>query len=170
MKGVPDVEQIEDDPGPIRDGRAEGSIPPSCEGGYRQHQHANDQPDLRPAWSIQMVAPDRLKKSPRNARVHPKKQIGQIVNSIHAFGYTNPPLVDEHDKIIGGHARVEAAQRAGLKKIPAIVISGLSEVKKRALALANNRMPKTLAGTGHSLHTSLVNWGRFFWKPASILT
>src|SRR5271165_1197947 len=93
-------------------------------------------------WSIQMVALNHLKKSSRNTRVHPKKQIRQIVNSIHRFGYTNPPLVDEHHKIIGGHARVEAAQRAGLEKIPVIIIPGLTEVKKRALALADNRIPE----------------------------
>ena len=91
-------------------------------------------------WSIQMVAPNHLEKSPRNTRVHPKKQIRQIINSIHQFGYTNPPLVDERHKIIGGHARVEAAHRAGLEKIPVIIIPGLTEVKKRALALADNRI------------------------------
>lgn len=99
----------------------------------------NDPPSDLP-WSIQMVAPNHLKKAPRNTRVHPKKQIKQIINSIHEFGYTSPPLVDERNKIIGGHARIEAAQRAGLERIPVIVISGLSEVKKRALALADNRI------------------------------
>jgi len=99
----------------------------------------NDLPSDLP-WSIQMVAPDHLKRSPRNTRVHPKTQISQIVNSIHEFGYTNPPLVDERNKIIGGHARIEAAQCAGLERIPVIVIPGLSEVKKRALALADNRI------------------------------
>lgn len=99
----------------------------------------NDLPSDLP-WSIQMVAPDHLKRSPRNTRVHPKTQISQIVNSIHEFGYTNPPLVDERNKIIGGHARIEAAQCAGLERIPVVVIPGLSEVKKRALALADNRI------------------------------
>jgi ParB-like nuclease domain len=70
-------------------------------------------------WPIQMVAPNHLKTSPHNTRTHPNKQIGQIVKSIHQFGYTNPALVDERYKIIGGHARIEAAQRAGLEKVPA---------------------------------------------------
>ena len=116
------------------------SIPPLRRKLLAPPTHAKTNPFADLPWSIQMVAPDHLKTSPRNTRVHPKKQIIQIVNSIKAFGYTNPPLVDERNKIIGGHARVEAAQRAGLKKIPAIVLSGLSEVKKRALALADNRI------------------------------
>ena len=100
-------------------------------------------------WPIQMVAPNHLKKAPRNTRVHPKKQINRIVNSINQFGYTNPLLIDERRNIIGGHARVEAARRAGLQKIPAIVISGLTEVEKRALALADNQVPQ-LAGWDRS--------------------
>ena len=106
----------------------------------RASKAKNNDPLSDLPWSIHMVALDHLKKSPRNTRVHPKKQIRQIVSSIHEFGYTNPPLVDERHKIIGGHARVEAAHRAGLERIPVIVIPGLSEVKKRALALADNRI------------------------------
>jgi ParB-like nuclease domain/DNA methylase len=106
-------------------------------------QNSNVLSDL--PWPIQMVAPSQLKKAPRNTRVHPKKQINRIVNSINQFGYTNPALIDDRRNIIGGHARVEAAQRAGLEKIPAIVISGLTEHEKRALALADNRIPE-LAG------------------------
>jgi hypothetical protein len=76
----------------------------------------------------------------RNPRTHPKKQIDQIVSSIQHFGYIDPVLADENLKIIGGHARAEAAERVGLSRIPVIVISGLSETEKRALALADNRI------------------------------
>jgi hypothetical protein len=100
----------------------------------------NTEPLSNLPWSIQMVVPSHLKKSARNTRVHPKKQIGQIVKSIHEFGFTNPPLIDERHEVIGGHARIEAAESAGLKRIPAILIAGLTETKKRALALADNKI------------------------------
>ena len=38
------------------------------------------------------VATTTLKSNPRNARTHSKKQIGQIADSIRAFGFTNPLL------------------------------------------------------------------------------
>ena len=42
--------------------------------------------DLRPA--------DELRPNPANARIHSKKQIRQIANSIEAFGFNVPVLVD----------------------------------------------------------------------------
>jgi hypothetical protein len=43
---------------------------------------------------IEMVLLKSLEKSSRNARTHPKKQIGQIANSILRFGFINPIVVD----------------------------------------------------------------------------
>src|SRR5436190_24170913 len=77
-----------------------------------------------------------LKPNSRNTRVHPKKQIRQLANSILAFGFTVPILVDENGEVLAGHARLEAGKLAGLKLIPVIVIAGLSPAKKRALLLA----------------------------------
>jgi ParB-like chromosome segregation protein Spo0J len=37
---------------------------------------------------------DELKDYPRNARTHSKRQIHQIADSIKAFGFTNPVLLD----------------------------------------------------------------------------
>jgi DNA modification methylase len=87
-----------------------------------------------------MVPLNHLKGAARNPRTHPKKQIDQIVSSIQHFGYIDPVLADENLKIIGGHARAKAAERVGLRRIPVIIISGLSETEKRTLALADNRI------------------------------
>src|SRR5260370_18631407 len=81
-----------------------------------------------------------LKPSTRNARTHSKRQINQIANSMVAFGWTCPILIDEHGNIIAGDGRYLAAQQLGLKKVPVIVISGLSDAEKRALALADNKI------------------------------
>lgn len=90
------------------------------------------------SWPV--VPLNRLRAAARNARTHPKKQIEQIVKSIRQFGYVDPVLADEDLRIIGGHARAEAAARAGLQEIPVIILSGLSETEKRALALADNKI------------------------------
>jgi|ERR1700683_1498899 len=55
---------------------------------------------------------------PRNARTHSKRQIRQIADSISAFGFTNPVLVDRSATIVAGHGRVQAANLLGIKRVP----------------------------------------------------
>ena len=53
--------------------------------------------------------------NPRNARTHDKRQLKQIKDSIEAFGFTNPLLVDEAGVLIAGHGRLSAAKSHGVK-------------------------------------------------------
>ena len=87
-------------------------------------------------WSVL----EALKPNARNARTHSKKQIQQIADSIAAFGFVVPILTDQHGRIVAGHGRYDAAKLLGLKRVPVIEVSGLSEAKYRALALADNRI------------------------------
>jgi len=89
---------------------------------------------------IQMMSIRDLKRNPRNARTHPKKQVVQIAASINAFGFVNPVLVTKDGDIIAGHGRVEAACLEGMSEIPVIVLKGLSRTKRRALAIADNKI------------------------------
>ena len=89
---------------------------------------------------IKWVSPHALKPNPRNARTHSKKQIRQIANSILAFGFVVPLVVDENNTILLGHGRHAAAIDLDLDEVPAIVLEGLSETKKRALLLADNKI------------------------------
>src|SRR6202011_312881 len=77
---------------------------------------------------------------PRNARTHPKRQIDQIRASIEAFGFTNPILADPEGHIIAGHGRLQAARMMGLAELPVITLSGLSEIQKRTLRIADNKI------------------------------
>lgn len=81
-----------------------------------------------------------LQPNRRNPRTHAKKQVAQLRNSILQFGFTAPLLVDDQNHIIAGHGRYLAATELGLEQVPVIVISGLSDAKKRALALADNKI------------------------------
>lgn len=90
---------------------------------------------------IETVPVSRLKINPRNVRTHPKSQIKEIAKSILTFGFLMPVLVDENHEIIAGHGRLAAAKELSLLSVPAIVVKGLSDTKKRALALADNRLP-----------------------------
>lgn len=81
-----------------------------------------------------------LLPDPRNARTHSKRQIEQIVQSIRAFGFTNPILADPQGNLIAGHGRLRAARDMGLETVPVITLDGLSEAQKKALRLADNKI------------------------------
>ena len=85
-------------------------------------------------------APAELVPDPRNARTHSKRQIAQIVQSIRAFGFTNPILADPEGNLIAGHGRLRAAKEMGLKTVPVITLDGLTEPQKKALRLADNKI------------------------------
>ena len=89
---------------------------------------------------IKWVSPHALKRNARNARTHSKKQIRQIADSILAFGFVVPLVIDETNTTLLGHGRLAAAIDLDLKKVPVIVLEGLSEAKKRALLLADNKI------------------------------
>jgi DNA modification methylase len=90
--------------------------------------------------TIEWIETTALTPNRRNARTHSTKQIGQIAASIKTFGFLVPIVVDEPRNIIAGHGRYAAAQKLGLDKVPVIAVSGLSPAKKRALALADNKI------------------------------
>ena len=67
-----------------------------------------------------------LKPYSRNARTHSRKQLKQIAASIERFGFTNPVLISDECEIIAGHGRVEAAKLLGLRSVPTLTLSHLS--------------------------------------------
>ena len=76
----------------------------------------------------------------RNARTHSEDQVAKIAASIKEFGWTNPILIDRDHGIIAGHGRLMAAKKLGLREVPTIELSGMTDVQKRAYILADNRL------------------------------
>jgi DNA modification methylase len=81
-----------------------------------------------------------LSTNPRNARTHSARQVREIARSIERFGFNNPVLVDEDNRIIAGHGRVAAAKSLGRQRVPTLRIDHLSEQEKRAFIIADNRL------------------------------
>src|SRR5215471_20309003 len=90
---------------------------------------------------IAWLAIDGLKPFPGNPRRHPEAQIARLMRSIEQV-WTNPILVDETGTILAGHGRWEAAKRLGRSEIPTLTIAGLSAAEKRAVVIADNRLPE----------------------------
>ena len=83
---------------------------------------------------------DRLRPYERNPRTHSPEQIAKIAASLLEFGWTNPILVDGDAGIIAGHGRLLAARELGMKTVPVIELTHLSEAQKRAYVIADNRL------------------------------
>lgn len=96
--------------------------------------------ELETALQVEYWPLDRLIPYARNARTHSAGQIAEIAGSIRAFGFSNPILVSEAGDIIAGHGRLAAARKLGLTDAPVVVLHGLTEVKRRQLVLADNRI------------------------------
>lgn len=75
-----------------------------------------------------------------NARTHSDEQIDKLKNSLKEFGFINPVIIDENNMILVGHGRVMAGKELGIFEVPCIRINHLSEDKKRAYILADNKL------------------------------
>ena len=75
-----------------------------------------------------------------NSRTHSDTQVAQLAASIREFGFTNPVLVDEQNNLIAGHGRLLAARKLGLDEVPAILVTGLDDRRRRALVIADNKL------------------------------
>ena len=75
-----------------------------------------------------------------NSRTHSDEQVAQLSASIREFGFTNPVLIDDSNNLIAGHGRVLAARKLKMDTVPAIVVTGLNDRKRRALVIADNKL------------------------------
>jgi len=89
---------------------------------------------------IAQVSVQSLIPYARNSRKHSDEQVAQIAASIKEFGWTNPILVDGENGIIAGHGRLAAARKLGLEEVPVIELAHLTEIQKRALIIADNKL------------------------------
>jgi len=92
------------------------------------------------ALSIVYRPLDDLKPDPKNPRAHSRHQIRQIANSIKAFGFNVPVLVDADLKVIAGHGRVLACRQLGWTSVPTISLAHLTPAQAKAYLIADNRL------------------------------
>src|SRR5579884_3189099 len=90
--------------------------------------------------AVEYLPIDSLAPDPANARLHKPPQVAAIARSISTFGFNVPVLVDDSGKLIAGHGRLAGAARAGLREVPVIRLSHLTEQQRRAYMIADNRL------------------------------
>ncbi len=97
----------------------------------------------RSVLSVTYRAVDHLRLDPRNPRSHSRRQVRQIANSIKAFGFNVPVLIDGDLKVIAGHGRLLACRELGWTEVPTIRLDHLSQAQTRAFMIADNRLTET---------------------------
>ena len=90
--------------------------------------------------NIQNINIKEIKPYDKNAKIHSKKQIQQVANSIKRFGWVQPLVVDKDNNLIIGHCRLLAAKLLDIKEAPALRVENLSEQEIQALRLADNKL------------------------------
>lgn len=83
---------------------------------------------------------DDIKESNYNSRIHSEAQIEKIAASMEEFGFLNPIIIDEEDEIIAGHGRFLAAKHLNIDEVPTIRLTHLTDDKKRAFIIADNKI------------------------------
>ena len=63
-----------------------------------------------------------------------------VKNSIEAFGFKQPLVLDKNKIIVCGHTRYAAAQELGLKKVPCLIADDLTDDEIKAYRLADNKV------------------------------
>lgn len=89
---------------------------------------------------VEQVPVGELRLNPTNVRKHSKKQISQLAEIIRQVGFLVPIIADEKRVVQAGNGRLLAAREIGLRSVPVITASGLSDAKRRAYVVADNKI------------------------------
>lgn len=80
-----------------------------------------------------------LQSPEKNVRMHPEKQVREIMRSLDQFGQCRDIVIDERNTVLAGNGLWEAMQRRGDIDASAIRLSGLTEKQKMKFMLADNK-------------------------------
>ena len=90
---------------------------------------------------IEVISIGKIKLNPNNPRLIKDDKFTKLVQSIKDFPEMleiRPIVVNDDMVILGGNMRFKACKEAGLKEVPIIKVSGLSEEKQREFLIKDN--------------------------------
>lgn len=67
------------------------------------------------------------------------KAVDKVAESIQAYGWQQPIVVDKNNVIIVGHTRYQAAKKMKLKKVPVKVAKNLTEEQVKGYRISDNK-------------------------------
>jgi hypothetical protein len=89
-------------------------------------------------FKIEYVDIDEIKEYKNNPRIN-DAAIKIVADSITAYGFTVPIVVDKKMEVIAGHTRLKASHALKLKQVPIIRRPDLSEAQVKAFRILDNK-------------------------------
>lgn len=108
---------------------------------------------------------DELRHPDKNVRIHTTKQIDEYIRSLNMFDQIRPLVVDENGVILIGNGMYEALVRMGRETCECEVKTGLTEVQKKKLMLADNKIFELGLTDSEAFETILRDIGTDFDIP-----
>lgn len=97
-----------------------------------------------------------LKPYENNPRIN-EEAVEYVKNSIKAFGFKVPIVIDKNNVIVAGHTRLKASLQLNLEKVPCIIADDLSEEQIKAFRLADNKVSEKSQWNFDKLDEELEN-------------
>jgi hypothetical protein len=91
--------------------------------------------------NTKIIKTSQVKPNPNNPRLIKDSKFKQLVKSIQDFPEMlnlRPIVVDENNIVLGGNMRLKACIEAGLKEVPIIVASELTEEQQKQFIIKDN--------------------------------
>ena len=82
---------------------------------------------------------DSIRPYERNPRDN-SRSVDRVAESIKAFGFLQPIVVDRDGVILAGHTRYAAAKKLGLDTVPVLTAGELTPAQAKAYRLADNKV------------------------------
>ncbi len=92
--------------------------------------------DIQP--EIKYVSIENLELWEENPRFN-DDAVPDLMRSIQEYGFLQPLVVDEFNKVMVGNTRLKAARKLGLKQIPIVRADHLTKKQIEAYALVDNK-------------------------------
>lgn len=87
---------------------------------------------------VERVSVDELRLDPRNARLHPERNLTAIRASLERFGQQKPIVVKKDGTVVAGNGTLEVARQLGWTHVD-VVRTELDGAAAAAFAVADNR-------------------------------
>lgn len=101
--------------------------------------------------------------------------IPAVAESIKAFGFLVPCVIDDNNVLVAGHTRTEGAKLLGMTEVPCIRASHLTQEQINAFRLIDNKVSEAarwdhdlLAGELSKLSDTGIDWTAFGWTAEEI--
>jgi hypothetical protein len=120
-------------------------------------------------WYLEKIT--KVKSNPNNPRLIKDDKFHKLVNSIKEFPKMleiRPIVVNDDMIVLGGNMRLKACKEAGLKEVPVIKASDLTEEEQRQFIIKDNvsggEWDWEMLNTDWDVE-QLEDWGLEVWQP-----